>query len=94
MSHVIPNISRGRIFEPIFMSKKFDLYTSIYGMQHRLSTSNSNLLLQMSKPFIKFSCNGKWKTVLNYLKVICVSNKTLIFSKTKLDSLYLAFSGS
>ena len=32
MSHVLPNISRGRFFEPIFTSKKFDLYTSIYGM--------------------------------------------------------------
>ena len=32
MSHVLPNISRGRFFEPIFMSKKFDLYTSIYGI--------------------------------------------------------------
>ena len=31
MSHVLPNISRGRFFEPIFTSKKFDLYTSIYG---------------------------------------------------------------
>ena len=31
MSHVLPNISRSRFFEPIFMSKKFDLYTSIYG---------------------------------------------------------------
>ena len=36
-------------------------------MQHQLSTSNSNLLLQMSRPFIKFSCNGKWNTVLNHL---------------------------
>ena len=32
MSHVLPNISRGRFFEPIFTSKKFDLYTSIYGI--------------------------------------------------------------
>ena len=32
MSHVLPNISRGRFFEPIFTSKKFDLYRSIYGM--------------------------------------------------------------
>ena len=31
MSHVLPNISQGRFFEPIFTSKKFDLYTSIYG---------------------------------------------------------------
>ena len=31
MSHVLPNISRGRFFEPIFTSKKFNLYTSIYG---------------------------------------------------------------
>ena len=31
MSHVLPNISRGQFFEPIFTSKKFDLYTSIYG---------------------------------------------------------------
>ena len=31
MSHVLPNISRGRFFEPIFTPKKFDLYTSIYG---------------------------------------------------------------
>ena len=30
MSHVLPIISRGRFFEPIFTSKKFDLYTSIY----------------------------------------------------------------
>ena len=29
---VLPNISRGRFFEPIFTSKKFDLYTSIYGI--------------------------------------------------------------
>ena len=36
MSHVLPNISRGRFFEPIFTSKKFDLYTSIYG---KLSTT-------------------------------------------------------
>ena len=39
-------------------------------MQHRLSTSSSNLLLQTSKPFIKFSWNGKWKTVSNHLKII------------------------
>ena len=32
MSHVLPNISRGRFFEPNFTSKKFDLYTSIYGI--------------------------------------------------------------
>ena len=31
MSHVLPNISRGRFFELIFTSKKFNLYTSIYG---------------------------------------------------------------
>ena len=33
MSHVLPNISRGRFSEPIFASKKFDLYTSIYGIR-------------------------------------------------------------
>ena len=32
MSHVLPNISQGRFFEPIFTSKKFDLYMSIYGI--------------------------------------------------------------
>ena len=31
MSHVLSNISRGRFFEPIFTSKKLDLFTSIYG---------------------------------------------------------------
>ena len=55
-------------------------------LQHQLSTSNSNLLLQTSKPFIKFSCNGKWKTVSIYLNsiepgkasntVICTTNAT------------------
>ena len=38
-------------------------------LHHRLPTSSSNLLLQMSKPFVKFSCNGKWKTVSNHLNV-------------------------
>ena len=42
MSHVLPNISRGRFFEPIFTSKKFDLYTSIYG--------KAKLKFQMTKP--------------------------------------------
>ena len=40
MSHVLPNISRGQFFEPIFTSKKFDLYTSIYG---RLYISSSKI---------------------------------------------------
>ena len=39
--------------------------------QHRLLTSSSNLLLQTSKPFIKFSWNGKWKTVSNHLNISC-----------------------
>ena len=29
-----------------------------------------DLLLQTSKPFIKFSCSGKWKTVSNHLKCV------------------------
>ena len=32
MSHVLQNVSQGRFFEPIFTSKKFNLYTSIYGI--------------------------------------------------------------
>ena len=45
-------------------------------LQHRLSTSSSNLLQQTSKPFIKFSWNGKWKTVSNHLKFILL-DKTM-----------------
>ena len=44
-------------------------------MQHRLSKSSSNLLPQTSKPFIKFSWNGKWKTVSNHLKSYLTNRK-------------------
>ena len=40
MSHVLPNISQGRFFEPIFTSKKFDLYMSIYGIYFVLKCLN------------------------------------------------------
>ena len=45
--------------------------------QHRLSTSGSNVLLQTSKPCIKFSCNGKWKTVSSHLKQFVALHRDL-----------------
>ena len=69
MSHVLPNISRGRFFEPIFTSKKFDLYTSIYGTTHA--------------PFIPISGNIScllYRDISGLLKCVFSSFFTFLFS--------------
>ena len=63
MSHVLPNISRGRFFEPIFTSKKFDLYTSIYGtpILDQVLYSIKLVLFQNCKP----TCTCMFVSIVN-----------------------------
>ena len=61
MSHVLPNISRGQFFEPIFTSKKFDLYTSIYGSDET-KVADLHFLVSVVEltPFLSISVCWFW----------------------------------
>ena len=84
ISHVLPNISRCRFFEPIFTSKKFDLYTSIYGIHYKISTIVYCLWIRIK--YFNFltlknhvSCQKSRKTLLD-----------LFFTLSKLSCTYTA----
>ena len=68
MSHVLLNISRGRFFEPIFTSKKFDLYTSIYGSDRGGNLASAYFLMCSG---LLTRCGQKWGIVWHYEGQLC-----------------------
>ena len=99
-------VSTCQVAMTIKMSERVQELISILRLlQHLLSTSSSNLLLQTSKPFIEFSWNEKRKTVSKHLKNEFQPEKShlllnrfcaieIVYIKHKLSILYQKTSGT